>query len=91
MSCQSKLKTCSKKQQPFGITEWLQLNNERAYKMSESKQETVSKVINSALRKMTVPTVGAQKVEYYKAGIRDFVKLVQVEIDRLESTKGVSK
>ena len=49
------------------------------------EQEAVTKVINSALKKMTVPPVKGQKVEFYKAGIRDFVKIIQGEIDNLES------
>jgi hypothetical protein len=47
------------------------------------EQEIITNAVNAALKNFVVPTVGVQKQEYYKAGARDLVKLIQAEIDKL--------
>jgi len=50
--------------------------------MSELKNKITS-VINDAVKNISIPTVSAQKQEFYKAGAVDLIRLIQVEIDKL--------
>ena len=46
-------------------------------------QALITKAVNAACKNAVVPEVGKQKKEFYKAGMRDLIKLIQAEINKL--------
>lgn len=47
----------------------------------------VVKLINDAQAQLSVPPVSTQKAEFYKLGVRDFIKEIQIQIDKIEEVK----
>lgn len=45
--------------------------------------EEVIKLINEATANVIVPTVAKQKAEFYKAGVRELLKQLQIQVDLL--------
>lgn len=43
----------------------------------------ITNLINKATLKVDVPTVSKQKQEFYKAGVRSLLKMIQIEINKL--------
>mgnify|MGYP003644340500 CR=1 FL=1 len=50
-------------------------------KLRNKKQ--IIELVNAATLKITVPEVSKQKQEYYKAGVRDLIKQLGFQIDKI--------
>jgi len=48
-------------------------------------RKSAIELVNAATREIKVPQVPKQKQEFYKAGVRDVLKELQLQIDKIKN------
>ena len=43
----------------------------------------VIKLINEATKGIIIPTIAPGRIEFYKAGVRDMLKQLQIQVDKM--------